>query len=208
MFNYRATGLLFFLIVLMTAPSNSQVKFKLQWLQDSLAWGVFIMPEKGYQPSLNTAVGSGQVTIVVPAGTQFHNFKTFSGMWAQNAYVHAPKENPGKDYVSFGFAKDDPAIELQAGEETLLFTFSEKNGHCLPSLYLIEEDDPFMVFPNSANANPGNEISFFDVGTRSMYHYTGNYAPEAWNCNPGKTIKQGPFRQSDARKKNTRFNKP
>lgn len=181
---------------------------KLQWLPDSLAWGVFVTPDKGYSPSLNTAVGSGQVTVVAPAGTEFHNFKTFSGIWAQNAYVHAPKENPGKDYVSFGFVKDDPAIELQAGEETLLFTFAEKKGACLDALYLIEEGDPFMVFPNSAHANPGNEISLFDVGARSMYHFSTVYARDAWNCHPGKLVAQGPWRQGDPGKKNRRFNKP
>lgn len=195
-------------IVFSATSSFAQIKFKLQWLEDSLAWGVFITPEEGFNPSLNTAVGSGQVTVVAPKGSEFHNFQLFSGTWAQNAYVPAPKENPGKDYISFGFVKDDPAIELQAGEETLLFTFSPKNGDCPKELYLIEEGDPFMVFPNSANANPGNEISIFDVNTRSLYHYVGNYAPEAWNCHPGKTVKQGPYRIGDAGKKNKRFNRP
>lgn len=189
-------------------PCFTQIQLKLQWMKDSLAWGVFITPEEGFHPSLNTTMGSGQITVVAPAGSEFHNFKTFSGSWTQNAYVPAPQENPSKDYISFGFVKDNPPVELQAGEETLLFTFSPRKGTCPDELYLIEEGDPFMVFPNSASANPGNEMSLFDSSTRIIYQYTGNYALEAWNCHPGKEVKQGLYRQSSAGKKGNEINRP
>ncbi len=189
-------------------PSFSQVKFKLQWLGEQHEWGVFITPEEGHNPSQRMVVGSGQVTLVAPTGFMSSNLNFFSGSWSQNALIPAPKENPEKDYISFGFVKDNPPIIIQAGEETLLFTFSAADGQCPDELYLIEEGDPFMVFPNSANANPGNEISIFDIETQTIYQYTENYAPQAWDCHEGKEVEQGPYRPNNQGKRNKRPNRP
>lgn len=181
-------------ICLFAKPAVSQIQFKLQWLPDSLAWGVFATPDHGIEPSDYLIIGSGQVTLVAPPGSQFANLKSFSGTWEQNAYVPTPKENPNKDYISFGMVTADPPMSFRAGEETLFFTFSSKTGECPESLYLMANNDPFNNLPNSMNSNPGNDISVLDPNNnKSVYYFSQVYAPEAWDCHPGKTVEQGPF---------------
>lgn len=189
--------------------ANAQIEFKLQWLPDSLAWGVFARPMESISPSDYLIIGSGQATVVAPTGAQFANLKSFSGIWEQNAYVNAPKENPEMDYISFGLVTADPPIPLSAGEETLLFTFANKSTTCPETLYLMENDDPFNDMPNSANSNPGNDISILDPGqNKSVYHFSQVYQPEAWNCNPGKGTAQGPFQVGISKRRQRRSNRP
>lgn len=175
-------------------PAFSQIQFKLQWLRDSLAWGVFATPDPGVEPSDFLIIGSGQVTLVAPQGAQFANLRCYSGTWEQNSYVPTPIENPNKDYISFGMVTADPPMMFRAGEETLLFTFSNKSADCPDELYLMSNDDPFNKMPNSMNSNPGNDISVLDPAKgQTVYFFSKVYAPEAWNCHEGHIMEQGPF---------------
>ncbi|MBI1224310.1 MAG: hypothetical protein GC192_03655 [Bacteroidetes bacterium] len=190
-------------------PTFSQVKFKLQWLQDSLAWGVFATPDDGAEPSDYLIIGSGQVTLVAEPGSQFGNLKSFSGTWEQNAYVPTPKENPEMDYISFGLVTADPPMFFHAGEETLLFTFANKLPDCPETLYLMTNEDPFNHLPNSMNSNPGNDISVLDPGNeKTVYFFSRVYAPDAWDCHPDRQVKQGPYIQGYEKRRNRRVNKP
>ncbi|MCF8247780.1 MAG: hypothetical protein K9J37_22005 [Saprospiraceae bacterium] len=190
-------------------PAFSQIKFKLQWMQDSLAWGVFATPDEGAEPSDYLIIGSGQVTLVVEPGSQFGSLKSFSGTWEQNAYVPLPAENPEMDYISFGLVTADPPMYFRAGDETLLFTFANKTPDCPESLYLMTNEDPFNHLPNSMNSNPGNDISVLDPGNeKTVYFFSKVYAPDAWDCHPGKMVEQGPFIHGYDKRRNRRVNRP
>lgn len=193
---------------LFSTPAFSQIKFKLQWLPDSLAWGVFAKPEAGVSPSPYVLVGSGQVTVVAPSGTTFANLKNFSGRWEQNALVPSPEENPGMDYISFGFMTAEPPLKIYAEEETLLFTFQNGKEEFPDTLGLITQNDPFNVFPNSANANPGNDITLMDAKSGIMYYFTGIYTPNAWDYRPGHQVPQGPFRKGGDKPKKIEIIRP
>lgn len=197
-----------FAALLFSIPSFSQINFKLQWLQDSLAWGVFATPADGARLSNFVIIGSGQATIVAPKGTELADLKNFSGSWEQNATVKAPRENPGKDYISFGLLSAEPPMQFIAGVETLLFTFTTKTGDCPESLGLITGNDPFNKLPNSANANPGNDISVLDPQTQIIFQFNEVYAPDAWNCHPDKAIAQGLFQHGLMKKKAQYVNRP
>lgn len=189
------TAFVLFLFLFANKPANAQVQFKLQWLPDSTAWGVFARPEPGVKIPKFTIIGSGQVTIVTPPGSRFFDLRSFSGTWEQNAYVATPKENPNGDYISFGMMTADPPIVLQDGEETLLFTFKAKEGQYPEWMYLMPDDDPFNQLPNSQNSNPGNDITALDPGTAIIYSFTGIYNPDAWDWRPENLVPQGPYRQ-------------
>jgi hypothetical protein len=189
-------------------PSFSQIKFKLQWLPDSLAWGVFAMPEAGVSSSSYVLVGSGQATVVAPTGTSFVNLKNFSGTWEQNALVPHPVENPEMDYISYGFITAEPPLKIYAGEETLLFTFQNGKQEMPETLSLIAKDDPFNVFPNSVNANPGNDITLMDGRNGAMYYFTGIYDHNAWDPRPERQVPQGPFRKGDEKPKKIEVIRP
>ena len=197
----RSALAVFALVFLFSVPGNAQIEFKLHWMKDSLAWGVFARPEAGLNPSGYTIIGSGQVTLVAPLGMQFRNLDSYSGVWEQNAYVHSPEENPDKNYISFGLVSNDPAIELVEGMETLLFTFSAKNDECPDELYLIDNDDPFNHLPNSSNSNPGNDLSVLDPGKNEYYSFSKNYELDAWNCHPGKEKPLGEYLQAKWRRR-------
>lgn len=203
------TGAVMALFCLAASPAFSQIQFKLQWLPDSLAWGIFATPDPGVSPTDFLIIGSGQVTMVAPPGSQFGRLKSFSGTWEQNAFVGTPKENPSKDYISFGLLTADPPMTFRAEEETLLFTFGNKSDQCIESLYLMTNEDPFNVMPNSLNSNPGNDISVLDPGNgQTIYYFSKIYSPEAWNCNPGKIVEQGPFHHGYNNRRNRRVNRP
>jgi len=189
--------LVFLFVSAFCTSAFPQIKFKLQWLPDSLAWGVFAMPEAGVSPSSYILVGSGQATVVVPTGTTFVNLKNFSGNWEQNAMVPHPVENPAMDYISFGFMTAEPPLKVYAGEETLLFTFQNGKAEFPEIMSLITKDDPFNIFPNSVNANPGNDITIMDGQTGGMYNFTGIYGHNAWDPRPDRQVMQGPFRKGD-----------
>ncbi len=182
-------------IGLSVSTAHGQLLLKLQWIPDSLAWGVFIKPETGTNPSSRLFIGSGQVTIVAPKGYSFRELKSFSLSWTQNAYVSGPVENPGRDYISFGLASNELSLPLKEGMETLLFTFSKKSENPPDSLYLLEANDLFAELPNSAHSNPGNELSVLDLEKRIIYSYSGNYGHQTWNPSNKNNTKTGPFLQ-------------
>ncbi|MBI5915276.1 MAG: hypothetical protein HY842_07860, partial [Bacteroidetes bacterium] len=163
---------------------SAQLDFKLQLMPNGTRWGVYAIPDSTISPSSNTITGSGQVTIVAPLGFEIEGFQNGSGLWTNNAVINAPVENPSRSYISFGLVSDMPGIDYSATQPTLLFTF-KKTGDCPDSLHLIENGvDPFDQLPNSANSNPGNEITVIDFGVFPIgqYTYHDNIALYAWDC--------------------------
>ncbi|TAK34078.1 MAG: hypothetical protein EPO28_16490 [Saprospiraceae bacterium] len=182
---YPKLILLVSFMVLGFSSVNAQLEFKLQLMADSL-WGVYVRPDTTVLDSVseNTLVGSGQVTLVAPTGFVYSSLLSYGASWVENARVNAPPENPGRDYISFGFTTNTPALTLVYGGETLLFTF-RRTASCPDSLYLIQNGvDPFDQLPNSAGSNPGNDLTMIDYGTvpTAFYNYSGNYALSAWSC--------------------------
>jgi hypothetical protein len=172
-------GLIFLLAGM--GQTFGQLDLKLQLINDS-TWGVYVKPKAGTNPTSNTITGSGQVTIVAPSSIDSLRLTSVNGTWQQNARVLNPIEKPGRNYLSVGFVSDNPKIVYSEGQETLLFTF-KKIGDCPDTLYLIDNgNDPFDVLPNSANSNPGNDLSVVDFGNNQYYNYSDNYAYSAWSC--------------------------
>jgi hypothetical protein len=165
----------------------AQLELKLQLIEDD-KWGVYVRAN-GVTPSTTTITGSGQVTLVVPTGFTYANLTSVKGTWLENARVNAPPENSSRDYISFGLINDSPQIIYSDTSETLLFTFN-RVGACPDTLHLIDVNDPFEpnnippTFQNSANSNPGNDLSVVDFGVvpTAFYNYSGNYALSAWSC--------------------------
>ncbi len=154
-------------------------------MPDGTKWGVYVDPQPSINPSANTLTGSGQITMVAPLNFAIVDFNSVSGFWSNNAIINGPLENPTKSYISFGLNNDIPKIVYSQTAPTLLFTFRKASNFCPGALYLIENGvDPFDDLPNSANSNPGNEITVLDFATMplSIYEYGENFAPFAWDC--------------------------
>lgn len=165
--------------------SLAQLYTKLQWMPEENLWGIFVKADSSIQPTRNILLGSGQLTVVAPAGFQIGEVTSYMGAWIENARANTPIEQPEKDYISFGVQLSEAVTQLGTNEEALILTFSPVDGECPASLYLIEGNDPFVTTsPNSLNTNPGNDLQLIDVGNGvSIYGYSGNYAIDSWNCN-------------------------
>ncbi len=171
------------LFVLGAVGLQAQLELKIQLEPDGVTYGVYVRPNNTINPTSVTSTGTGQITLVVPSGFTFADFTSVSGSWVPNATVVAPIENPGFDYISFGFSLDLPQIIYQSGTETLLFTL-RRTSACAGSVKLIDNNtDPFAnPLPNSIGSNPGNDLSVFDFGNGfETFFYSGNYG-SAQSC--------------------------
>ncbi len=169
----------FFLLFSMTTTFQafSQIKqdgklfLSLKQLQSN-EWGVYVTVEESIEPTQNTKVGAGQITIVAPAGFSYYDFRNHGGTWVENARVTNPVEAQNMAYISFGFVSDLPKIQLTVGTEELLFSFKADDVY-FGKLSLFENGkDPFEA-PNSWGTNPGNDLGMIDrKASREFLYYT------------------------------------
>ena len=127
---------------------------------------VLAVSNEDFAPPLNMTA-SAQVTFRVPAGTvvsstdngQPDAVANLNGSWSLNSRSNAPSENSTSDYLSVGLTSlGTTAIIYRANVPVPLFEFEVYN--CFGSVELIDnESDPFNQMPNSANSNPGNQIT-------------------------------------------------
>ena len=139
-------------------------------------WGVYVIPEGSLYPTINTTAGTGQVTIIAPAGFTYYDFKNLGGMWVENARVTSPKEAIAKTYISFGFVMNSPKVNLSHGQDQILFSF--KTDEIYNGTFSLFENgtDPFEA-PNSWGTNPGNDLGMIDKNADKKllyYTYSGN----------------------------------
>lgn len=177
-------NLLLLLLLISIATSfqaYSQIKqdgklfLKLKHLQAN-EWAVFVIPEMAMQPSKKTTAGAGQITLLVPAGFTYYDFKNVGGTWVENARVTNPIEAKNMAYISFGFVADSPKINLSPGKEELLFSF--KTDDIYNGTFSLFENgkDPFDT-PNSWGTNPGNDLGMIDRNADNQllyYTYSAN----------------------------------
>ena len=175
---YSFKNYLVALFLLISSGLLAQLEYSVRIDGDGLTYRVYVQPTTS--TSGTTVTGSGQVTLVVPNGFNISTITSVNGTWDPNpSTVHAPIENPFKDYMSIGFATDVPTIIYQSGVEVELFNF-QRTTNCAGEIYLIDNQfDPFAQLPNSIGNNPGNELSAFDLLTGAQYFYTGNYGTDA-----------------------------
>ncbi|MFK7932408.1 MAG: hypothetical protein AB8G22_02795, partial [Saprospiraceae bacterium] len=178
--------LLLFVLAVSTQWSAlyAQIEFTLQLQPDGVTYHALARPTADIAPTANASTGTGQVTVVLPTGTQITNFQNGDALWTVLPTVVSPPENPTKDYISIGLDFDFPGLSYTSGQETLLFSF-ERQSECNGRIYLIENGvDPFDIPNNSESNNPGNDIGIFDNGYSPLqsYTYLGTYAPFAADC--------------------------
>ncbi|RME01650.1 MAG: hypothetical protein D6816_12045, partial [Bacteroidetes bacterium] len=163
------------ILIIGARDSFAQLELRVGKLSDGETYAVYVQPDSTISPSGSTITGTGQITLVVPAGFTYSNFTNVSGIWSINSVVHSPIENPDYDYISVGLSVDN-GISYASGMETMLFKL-KRTSDCNGEVHLIADDDPFNILPNSVGTNPGNDLSVIDIGTPGLpsYFYTGIY---------------------------------
>lgn len=178
-------------VFLLAASSNaawavSNVEFAIRWSTADDRYHVYMRPSITPTPDAHL---NGQVTIVVPHSSEITTAFKVSGListvpnttWLSSSRVNAPPETNGAyDYLSFTLRADQVnAFAWQANKETEVFNFANI-GKCLGPVVLMENNDPFNIGTNTAQTNPGNELSNigWDMGSNA---YLRNFGAAA-NC--------------------------
>jgi len=174
----------------------AQVNFSLQLDKFGVTYTVFATLADNMTISENVLISTAQVTLITSNGLGLAHFKDLGGEWdGGTSIVRAPEEDFMHDYISVGLVGNkQPQLMLEAGKPTALFTF-ESIGGCQGQIRLIDnQKDIFAQIPNSANNNPGNDLSGIDLGNGfARLFYQGNVEPFLVSC---PTEKIAPFSTS------------
>ncbi|MDZ7933893.1 MAG: DUF11 domain-containing protein, partial [Emticicia sp.] len=168
------------LMIIMSFINQSvmgQVSYRVGLDADKITYRVFMKSAASYS-NIQAKISTAQVTLVVPHGSNTNQFQVSSlqgkvvGSNQMNwgvSRVDAPNENKNADYISFGYnGSGSPLLfNIIAGEEIELFNF-KNTGNCTGSVALITNTDAFSP-PNSANTNPGNQMTILGFGTGNAY---------------------------------------
>lgn len=165
------------------------VEFRLD--QQGEVYEVYLRPQ--ITPEFPNLTLTAQVTIKVPHGTAAERFlvaneqSPLAGVeWSQTSRIDAPAEDPAADYLSFtvDFTGGDHRLyQWAAGQEIKVFSFVNQGGCVVGgAIQLLPPDDPFTQLPNSASANPGNQITI--LGLEADNAYSGNYGNSSLTCLP------------------------
>ena len=191
---FKRTIQLAVLIFCLNTASNiyaQNIEFDLRLDAGTGIYEVYVRPDFSINPPLDLTVSS-QATIVAPAGQPviplFGEVPMFpdwgqvtsnAGPWGLNARINSPPENPEFDYITVGLREFNDSIAYSAGVGVLVFSFTA--DQCLGPLELIvNNDDPFDIDPNSANSNPGNQITVLGLGNINLW--SNNYNLGSANC--------------------------
>lgn len=169
-----------FLILMLSFINHyvmGQISYRVGLDADKITYRVFMKSAASYS-NIQAKISTAQVTLVVPHGTNTNQFQVSNlqgkvvGSNQMNwgvSRVDAPNENTNADYISFGYnGSGSPLLfNIIAGEEVELFNFKNA-GNCIGSVALITNTDAFSP-PNSANTNPGNQMTVLGFGTGNAY---------------------------------------
>lgn len=171
----------------------AQISYRVGLDADKVTYRVFMKSVASYS-NIQAKISTAQVTLIVPHGTGANQFQV-SNMQGKTvgsnqmnwgvSRVDSPTENKAADYISFGYnGSGSPLLfNIVANEEIELFNF-KNTGNCIGSVALITNADPFSP-PNSANTNPGNQITVLGFGTGNAYQ--SNYGGSV-SCLPSNSV--------------------
>lgn len=162
----------------------AQIEFSLELDKFGVTYTVFAKPAADLKLSKKILASTAQVTLITQNGVELAHFKDLGGEWdGGNSIVREPIEDANHDYISVGMVGDrNPKLSFKSGKPTALFSFETVDG-CQGKMRLIDNrKDIFAKVPNSANNNPGNDLSAIDVVGMNRLYYNGNYEPFKVDC--------------------------
>lgn len=180
------------LFCLLAQTIFAQMKFSLELDEFGVTYTVFVKTSEDLKLSKKILTSTAQVTLITQNGVELANFKDLGGEWDRgNSIVREPIEDANHDYISVGMVGDyKPKLLFKQGKPTALFSFETVDG-CQGEIRLIDnQKDVFAKVPNSANNNPGNDLSAIDIIGMNKLYYKGNYEPFKVDC---PSIKLSPF---------------
>ncbi len=155
-----------FALVNLSAKAQQLATYHIEGLNDGY-YQVSLVPNTSWTGT-NAITATGQVTIKVGTNTTYNDYFKIEDItmlipgvnWTMNSRYYAPSEDPAHDYISFGLdSKGTLDIPYVAGDTVPLFKFKNIGICSEDSIFLMPiEGDPF-AWPNSKNANVGQQLS-------------------------------------------------
>ena len=167
-------------------PASNFVDYKLKLRPDGESWGVWIKATDGFQPTGYNLATSGRIVIAATAGFAYYDVKSQAGgEWKPGKYKLNAPETPGLSYYTFDLIPGQNVLNLQEGNEIMLFSF-RKIGNCPNNIYLAHEFVPDGIEPNL--------FTGIDLGTVPPTNFALNdvYEVGAANCNGGQNYAVNP----------------
>ena len=159
-------------------PASHFVDYKLKLRPDGESWGVWVKAVGDFQPTGDNTATSGRIVIAASNGFSYYDIKSQAGgNWSAGKYK-LNDATSGMSYYTFDLEPGSNPMNLQAGNEIMLFSF-RKMGACPDDIYLAHEYVPNGLEPNIFTGIDlgGSEDQVF--GLNNVYGFG-----EA-NCNGG-----------------------
>ncbi len=164
-------------------PEKDCVKLAVKLLPNQQGWGVYAKAAEDFTESFYQLPTGGKVTLVAPVGFTFTNFTNIAGgKWKFGKAMYNPSQDPGKIYMEFYLVPNQNFLNLQAGDEIMLFRF-DRVGPCPSSLKMMEN-----IIPPGFHPNEFTGYGALDGNGQAPFHVCGAYAQGQWNCPGGWTI--------------------
>ncbi len=114
---------------------------------------------------------------------EWTDLNSVSGTWQLISTYSQPCQELPRTFAVFGLTNQYPQINIQSGQETLLFTFKKGNGACPDEIRFTDENIDIITdyYACDLYSVPFNEIIAVDP-LGDFYEYSDNYAPFAWDC--------------------------
>lgn len=158
----------------------AQVQFQLSWLPQESAYLVSMVPQTDWAAPFNIT-STAQVSVKVPSEFELSNFQNLHDevTWKIQSTFESPEEAEGFDYFNFNLVNlGTSKYSYVANQAIQLFKFQNKEG-CAGIVSLVDNSkDPFM-YPNSQDANIGNQITV--LGAKGDA-YSGIYGDGKVDC--------------------------
>ena len=129
-------------------PATHFVDYKLKLRPDGESWGVWIKATGDFAATGDNYATSGRIVIAASAGFAYYDVQSQAGgTWKPGKYKLNAPETPGISYYTFDLESNQSVLNVQQGNEIMLFSF-RRIGACPDKIYLADEFVPAGILPN------------------------------------------------------------
>ncbi|MEZ4957532.1 MAG: T9SS type A sorting domain-containing protein [Saprospiraceae bacterium] len=129
-------------------PASNFVDYKLKLRPDGQSWGVWVKAVGDFAATGDNYATSGRIVIAATAGFAYYDVQSQAGgTWTPGKYKLNAPETPGISYYTFDLTSNQSILNIQQGNEIMLFSF-RRQGDCPAQIYLADEFVPAGMLPN------------------------------------------------------------
>ena len=163
-------------------PNTNYVDYKLKLRPDGQSWGVWVKAVGDFAATGYNIATNGRFSIAASSSFFHNNLQSHAGgKWIASKYLLSTPESPGMSYFTFELEADESVLNIQQGNEIMLFSFRTQTI-CPDEIYLVHDFVPTGILPN--------EFIGVDLGTSTdQVFFLGDvYAKHEADCNDPQNL--------------------